>query len=269
MKQGTGKLKNLKEQFVLIWKLAKNDFVTKYSGNYFGVFWAFVQPMVTIFIYIFVFQVGFKARDAQNGYPYALWLIAGIVPWFFFGEGLMGATNAFAEYSYLVKKVVFRIDILPLVKIFSSLFIHVFFVMFALLIFFLYGMIPDLRFLQILYYGICLICLITACSYLTSSIVPFFKDFGQIISVLIQIGMWLTPIMWNFDELAPTLGKWGVLFKINPMFYIVQGYRDSFMRGGVFWNRGMTIYFWAVVLIIGFIGCFCFRKMKPHFADVL
>lgn len=127
-------MKKAKELAVLIWKLAKNDFVTKYSGNYLGVFWAFVQPMVTIAIYIFVFQVGFRAQDAKNGYPYALWLIAGIVPWFFFGEGMMGATNAFAEYSYLVKKVVFRIDILPMVKVFSSLFIHLFFVAFSLFI---------------------------------------------------------------------------------------------------------------------------------------
>lgn len=269
MKRGTEALKNLKEQIVLIWKLAKNDFVTKYSGNYFGVFWAFVQPMVTIAIYIFIFQVGFKARDAQNGFPYALWLIAGIVPWFFFGEGLIGATNAFAEYSYLVKKVVFRISVLPLVKIVSSLFIHIFFVLFALLIFFLNGTVPDWRFIQIIYYCFCLICLIAACSYLTASIVPFFKDFGQIVNVLIQIGMWLTPIMWNYDELAPSLGKWGVLFKLNPMFYIVQGYRDSFMLGDVFWHRKMTLYFWAIVLVLGAIGYLCFRKMKPHFADVL
>ncbi len=262
-------MKKAKELAVLIWKLAKNDFVTKYSGNYLGVFWAFVQPMVTIAIYIFVFQVGFRAQDAKNGYPYALWLIAGIVPWFFFGEGMMGATNAFAEYSYLVKKVVFRIDILPLVKVFSSLFIHLFFVAFSLFIYLLNGKAPDLRFLQIIYYMFCLICLITVCSYVTASIVPFFKDFSQIVNVLVQIGMWLTPVMWNYDDLAETLGQWGLLFKLNPMFYIVQGYRDSFMLGGVFWNRSMSLYFWAVVIILGFIGYKCLKKMKPHFADVL
>lgn len=262
-------MEKAKKLAVMIWKLAKNDFATKYSGNYLGVFWAFVQPMVTIAIYIFVFQVGFRARDAQNGYPYALWLIAGIVPWFYFGEGLMGATNAFAEYSYLVKKVVFRIDILPLVKVFSSLFIHLFFIAFSLLIFTLNGKLPDWRFLQIVYYLFCLICLISVCSYITASIVPFFKDFSQIVNVLVQIGMWLTPIMWNYDELSGTLGKWGFVFKLNPMFYIVQGYRDSYMCGGVFWDRTMTLYFWACIILLGFIGYKCFRKMKPHFADVL
>ena len=262
-------MKKIKEFARFIWKLAKNDFTTKYSANYFGVFWAFVQPIVTIAIYIFVFQVGFRARDAQNGYPYALWLIAGIVPWFFFGEGMIGATNAFAEYSYLVKKVVFRIDVLPLVKVLSSLFVHLFFVGFSLFIFFLNGKAPDLRFLQIIYYMFCLICLMAVLSYFTASIVPFFKDFSQIVNVVIQIGMWLTPIMWNYEELSPSLGKWGLLFKLNPMFYIVQGYRDSFMKGYLFWTRSMSLYFWGVVLILGFVGYRCFKRMKPHFADVI
>ena len=262
-------MKKIRETVRFVWQLAKNDFATRYSGNYLGIFWAFVQPIVTIAIYIFVFQVGFRARDAQNGYPYALWLIAGIVPWFFFGEGLMGATNAFAEYSYLVKKVVFQINMLPLVKVISSLFVHLFFVGLSLFIYFLNGKAPDLRFLQIAYYLFCTICFTAALSYLTASITPFFRDFSQLVNVVIQIGMWLTPIMWAYEEMAPSLGKWSIIFEFNPMFYIVQGYRDSFMKGGVFWQNDMTIYFWASVLLIGMVGYRCFRKMKPHFADVL
>ncbi len=262
-------MRKIQENCRFIWQLAKNDFTTKYSGNYLGIFWAFVQPIVTIAIYIFVFQVGFRAQDAKNGYPYALWLIAGIVPWFFFGEAMLGATNAFAEYSYLVKKVVFKIDVLPFVKVLSSLFVHLFFIAFSLWIYLLNGRVPDLRFFQIFYYMFCLVALTVSFSYFTASIVPFFKDFSQIINVLIQIGMWLTPIMWNYDELAPRLGKWAVLFKLNPMFYVVQGYRDSFMRGPLFSSPKLGLYFWAFVLIVGFIGLTCFKRMKPHFADVI
>ena len=262
-------MRKIRELARFIWQLAKNDFTTKYSGNTFGIFWAFIQPMVTIGIYIFVFQIGFRARDAQNGYPYALWLIAGIIPWFFFGEAMMGATNAFAEYSYLVKKVVFRIDVLPFVKVISSLFVHFFFVALSLWIFIFIGRIPDIRFVQIVYYMGCLIALTTTLSYITASIVPFFRDFSQIVNVLLQIGMWLTPIMWNYDELLPSLGGWSLLFKLNPMFYIVQGYRDCFMRGSWFWTRSMTLYFWGFILLSGFVGFVCFRRMKPHFADVI
>ena len=78
----------------LVMKLAKNDFKTRYAGSYFGILWAFVQPMVTILIYIFIFQFGFRVMDTPNGYPYALWLIAGIIPWFFFSEATMQSAQS-------------------------------------------------------------------------------------------------------------------------------------------------------------------------------
>lgn len=253
----------------MVWSLAKNDFVTKYSSNYLGIFWAFVQPIVTVSIYVFIFQVAFRAGGAMNGYPYTLWLIAGIIPWFFFSEALLGATNSFIEYSYLVKKVVFQIQVLPMVKVISALFVHVFFIILALLIYIFNSRIPDWHILQLPYYTICLICLVSVLAYFTASIVPLFKDFYQIVNILLQIGMWLTPIMWNFDDMAEKLGKWGFVFKLNPMFYVVRGYRDSFMYGQWFWNHMLSLYFWGFIAVFGIIAYRCYHRMKPHFADVL
>ena len=114
----------------LVLSLAKNDFKTKYAGSYLGIVWAFIQPIVTILVYWFVFSVGLKAGTVSD-YPFVLYLVSGIVPWFFFQDALNGGTNALIEYNYLVKKVVFKISILPIVKIISALFVHVFFVAFA------------------------------------------------------------------------------------------------------------------------------------------
>jgi len=115
----------------LIFSLAKNDFKTKYAGSYLGIIWAFIQPIITVLIYWFVFQVGFKSAPMKD-FPFVLWLIAGIIPWFFFQESLMNATNSLLEYSYLVKKVVFKVSVLPLVKIISALFVHIFFIFLAI-----------------------------------------------------------------------------------------------------------------------------------------
>ena len=114
----------------LVLSLAKNDFKTKYAGSYLGIVWAFIQPIVTILVYWFVFSVGLKAGTVSD-YPFVLYLVSGIVPWFFFQDALNGGTNALIEYNYLVKKVVFKISILPIVKIISALFVHVFFVAFC------------------------------------------------------------------------------------------------------------------------------------------
>ncbi|MCI8824635.1 MAG: ABC transporter permease [Lachnospiraceae bacterium] len=260
-------IKDLAVSRTMLWKLAKNDFKTKYAGSYLGIFWAFVQPIITVAIYVFVFQVGFKAAPADNGYPFVLYLIAGIIPWFFFAEALMNATNCLMEYSYLVKKVVFNISILPVLKIISSLFVHLFFIVLSYIIFCVNGKVPNIHIIQLLYYTFSTIALVTAISYLTCAITPFFKDFGQIVNIVTQIGMWMTPIMWS-ENMIEEKFRW--ILKINPVYYIVTGYRDCYINGVWFWQRyKLTIYFWIVTIVLFAIGVRVFKKLKIHFSDVL
>ena len=128
-------LKNRK----LVMQLAKNDFKTKYAGSYLGIIWAFVQPVITVVLYWFVFEMALHSgtQHTKEGIevPFVLWLVAGLVPWFFFQDAINAGTNALIEYSYLVKKVVFNISILPVVKIISALFIHLFFCAFTVILY--------------------------------------------------------------------------------------------------------------------------------------
>ena len=258
---------DLKSNRNLIFNLAKNDFKTKFAGSYLGMIWAFVNPIITILVYWFVFEFGLRSGSPIEGVPFILWLMAGLIPWFFFSDGLNNATNCMQEYSYLVKKVVFKISILPIVKIISSLFVHLVFIGFLFIIAFCYGFYPTLETLQIFYYLFCLFFIILATSYATSAIVLFFKDLGQIINIFLQIGVWMTPIMWNY-KMLPEKYQW--IVKLNPMVYITEGYRDVFINKIWFWTRqGQTIYFWTVSLALFFIGTVIFKKLKPHFADVL
>lgn len=253
----------------LILSLAKNDFKTKYAGSYLGIVWAFIQPIVTILVYWFVFSVGLKSGNVDD-YPFVLYLVSGIVPWFFFQDALNGGTNALIEYNYLVKKVVFKISILPIVKIISALFVHAFFVAFALILCAAYGYLPGLYTLQILYYSVCTFLFVLGLVYATSAIVIFFRDLTQIINIVLQVGVWMTPIMWDLNMLSgyPLLMK---LFKLNPMYYIVSGYRDAMLGKVWFWDAhwGWTIYFWIVTTALFALGAWIFKRLKPHFADVL
>ena len=252
----------------LVLSLAKNDFKTKYAGSYLGIVWAFIQPIVTILVYWFVFSVGLKAGTVSD-YPFVLYLVSGIEPRFFFQDALNGGTNALIEYNYLVKKVVFKISILPIVKIISALFVHVFFVAFALILCACYGYTPSLYTLQIIYYSVCTFLFVLGLVYATSAIVIFFRDLTQIISIFLQVGVWLTPIMWDINMLSshPWLIK---LFKLNPMYYVVTGYRDSMLGHIGIWNHASwTIYFWVVTILLFGLGSVIFKRLKPHFADVL
>ena len=251
-------------------KLAFNDFKVKYAGSYFGTLWAFVQPVVTILVYWFVFSVGFRASTGEIGVPFVLYLVAGIIPWFFFSDGLVGGTSSLIEYHYLVKKVVFNISVLPVVKLLSALLVHGFFVAFTLLLYSLYGRLPDLYTLQLIYYCFCTACLCAGICYASSAIAVLFRDLIQIVQILLQVGIWLTPIMWIPQvSLAshPVLHR---ILKLNPVYYIVSGYRDCFLFKQWFWEHPFwTGYFWLVTLGCFSLGSWVFGRLKVHFADVL
>lgn len=251
----------------LILTLIKNDFKKNYLGSYLGLFWAFIQPITFIAVIWFVFEIGFRASPATGNTPFFLWLISGMIPWFFFANAFTNGTNAIVVNAFLVKKVAFRTSILPLVQIGSALIIHTVLVIFLLLAFLLYGFSPDLYWLQIIYYIACSIFLLLGLSWLTSSVRVFVKDIGNLIAVLVQIGFWATPIFWSLT-LVPL--KYQYIIKLNPVYYIVEGFRDSLIHKIWFWERGYeTIYFLGFSLVLFFLGAIIFRKLRPHFGDVL
>lgn len=252
---------------ILIWNLSKNDFKTKYAGSYLGIIWAFIQPIVTILLYWFVFEFGLRAGSPIKDVPFILWFVTGLIPWFFFQDALLNATNCMLEYSYLVKKVVFKISILPIVKIISAVFVHLVFIAFLFFVCFIYGFYPSQYTIQLIYYSLCTFFIALALSYATSAIVVFFKDLGQIINIFLQIGMWMTPIMWSYT-IMPEKYQW--ILKLNPMYYIVEGYRDTFINHVWFFERYFqTVYFWIITLGLFVLGSIIFKRLKPHFADVL
>lgn len=258
----------------LVWNLAKNDIRKKFAGSYFGVIWAFVQPVITVLLYWFVFEKGLnsKATDLRTGIeiPFVLWLMAGLVPWFYFQEAMNGGTGVLVEYSYLVKKVVFQIDILPVVKMISALFTHLFFVVFAILIFACMGYYPNPYMLQVIYYSFCMILFTTGLVYATSAVTVFFRDMKEVVAIILQIGMWVTPIMWNFESMVQIPGWAVTILKLNPMYYIVSGYRDALINQIGFWEYpGLTLYFWVVTAALLLLGTAVFKRLRPHFADVL
>jgi len=140
---------------VLLFELAKNDIKSKYANSFLGIIWAFIMPLITVFVFWYVFQMGFKNPPVANA-PYILWFAAAYIPWIFFTDVLTSGCNCFVEYSYLVKKIKFRIGVLPAVKLVSALFVHLFFIAF------LFGMMLFYKFplsiynVQAIYYTIAL-----------------------------------------------------------------------------------------------------------------
>ncbi len=254
----------------LIIDLANKDFKMRYAASYLGAIWAFIQPIVTVTIYILVFQFGLRVAPSADGVPYALWLVAGMVPWLFFFEALLSATNSLLEFSYLVKKVVFKISVLPIVKILTALYVHAFFIVVGIVVFLLFGYPLTISIIQVVYYTFAATALVLGLSYITASLVVFFRDLGQIVNIILQFLMWLTPILWKLEDVDVIPANMHWILKLNPVYYIVSGYRDAFIYGTWFFEKPTwTIYFWCFVLVTGVLGIVTFKRLEKHFADVL
>lgn len=267
----TSLFKGIIEKRKLIWDLSKADFKKRFVGSYFGVIWMFIQPLVTILIYAFLFgEYGFKSPPPVPGASYVIWMVPGIVPWFYFSEALNTGTNCLQEYHYLVKKVVFQVEMLPIIKMISCFMVHACFLVIMVGLYLVGGHFPIITWIQVLYYSFAASMLALAVTYLTSSIQVFFKDMAQIVGICLQFGMWLTPIMYQETMFADKAPWFVTILKLNPFYYVVAGYRDSMLTGNWFWERPkLGIYFWVVTLVIGLLGLRVFKRLRPHFSDVL
>lgn len=261
-------LKHILENRKLFVSLVKHDFKKSYLGSYLGLLWAFIQPLSMILVLWFVFDVGLKGNlISTEKAPFILWFMAGMIPWFFFSNSVQNGTSSIVSNAFLVQKVVFRVSLLPLIKITSALIIHLFFIILLTVIFMFHGYYPNLYWLQIPYYLLCSIFLVLGISWLTSSLMVFIKDIGQAIGVILQLGFWITPIFWNIT-MVPEAYRW--VLKINPMYYIVNGYRDSFINHIWFWENGEAFTIFMITTTTLFVaGALVFKRLRPHFADVL
>lgn len=250
----------------IIYELAKRDFQNQYMGSYLGFLWVYLQPLIFILILYIVFQFGFRAGSTTD-LPYAIYLISGIIPWMYFSENLRVASNVLIEYEYLIHDADFRHSVLPTVKLLSAIVPHFFFILLAVIIVWIHGFAPSAYTLQVFYYLFAMIMLLLGLGWMTSSTNLFVSDVSNIVSIIIQFGFWMTPIVWDVN-MIPQKYQW--IIKLNPVFYIVCGYRDSLIYNIPFWHHPIeTLYFWCFTLLALFFGITVFGKLRPQFAEVI
>ncbi len=260
------KLNKLKSDVSFIWQFSLDDFRGKYAGSFVGAAWAFLQPLTTIILYWFIFQIGF-GNDSVKGYPFILWLISGLCAWFFVSEATVSVTTSLVEYGYLVKNILFNINILPLVKIVSCFLVQIFLVFVTIVFFCFWRYYPDIYYLQLPYYMMYMLILITGFGYGLAALYVFFKDLIQIVNIVMQVIFWLTPIVWNFEIMPATVQN---VLIFNPVYYVIAGYRDVFIEKRFFFESpGMMAYYWVVAVTFLALGRTIFKRLRMHFADVL
>ena len=251
----------------LAMKLGKNDFRNRFANTSLGTLWGFAQPFVFMITYVIVFQYILKSNSAGD-YPYVVWFLPGMSIWMFCSDAILTASNSIRNYSYLVKKVVFPIDIIPVISLTSASFIGIFLIFISMVVASIYGYIPNI--LNVIYILFCTICFIIALTRFTSALTTILPDFSQLLTIVMQLCMWFTPIIWNLDFISEY--KIIYLFKCMPFTYLVEGFREAFMEHSTIIIEGNGIYtivFWIITTIIFMWGNKVFKKTKKDFADVL
>ena len=251
----------------LIWQLGKNDFKNRFANTSLGAIWGFLQPFVFMLTYAIVFQ--FILRTGCSGeYPYAVWFFPGMAMWQWLNDSILSASNSIRSYSYLVKKVVFPVDIIPTISIVASSFVGLFLIIIAIALCIIYKYLPNI--LLLIYVIFAAFCFIIALTRLTSAITTVVPDFSNFLGIAMQLFFWFTPVIWDLSMLAEhhTLS---IIMRCNPFTYLVTGFRQVFIEGNIV-TQGYglyTIVFWAITIGIFCWGNYIFNKNKKDFADVL
>ena len=242
------------------------DFKQRYYESYLGLFWVIIQPLSLFIVIAIVVHFGLRG-GGKTETPYLVFLATGYIPWLFFSSLCSQATNVYKKYSYVVKNINIPPALLLCAVFISNIFVHVMlmFVIFCLLLY--YGYLPTLSYLQIFYYFIAASVLGFAVTLVTSSVYVFLRDTEKAVGIVLQFGFWFTPILWDKSNIPSHL-KW--VTDYNPVAYIVSGYRDAILYQGSL--RGFGIqdnYFWGMSIFILVIGCLLYKRLSPHFIELL
>jgi len=260
-------LKTLYKNRYMIKSYAIADLKKRYTGSFGGLMWSVVHPLATILTYYVIFSLVF-GRKVQADYgttSYALWLVGGIIPWFFFSQTVMRSTGALYENQALVTKTLFPSEILPVCLLASGIINHL--IGLAILLVFAIvisgGISPYFPFVTI--YFILMALMVLGFSWALSSLNVFIRDVGQLMGIALNLWFYYTPIFYPVG-IVPE--KYRIILEINPMYHVVEGYRDSLIVGR--YPDPYHVLYLAVFSTGAFVvGGLLYKRLKPAFADVL
>ena len=252
--------------FYFTYMLSINDFRQRYQSTWLGIIWVVIQPLSYLIVIATVIHFGLRGqKDTQI--PYFVFLASGYIPWLFFATTNNRLVSVFTRYSYIVKNIRIPFITLPMAVLLSCILVHFLILSVLLLILYFNGFIPNIIYLQAGYYFLACIILVFSIGMITSSLYIFFRDLEKIIQIIIQFGFWLTPILWDKEEIPGDM-QW--ILRLNPMEYIVSGYRNTFIYQIEFYTTNWQImYFWSFTLVTLFLGIFLFRRLTPYLIEFL
>lgn len=251
----------------LIWQLGRNDFKNRFASTSLGSIWGFLQPFVFMFTYVIVFEKILKTNSGGD-VPYTVWFLPGMAIWQWLNDSIMSASTSIRNYSYLVKKVVFPVDTIPMISIVASSFVGLFLVIVAVVVCMFFGYMPNV--LKLIYVLVATYAFVIAFSRFTSAVTTIVPDFSNLLGIAMQLFFWFTPIIWNLSMLSNHSAVLN-LIKCTPFTYLITAFREVFIQESIISENNFifSIVFWFITIIMFVWGNSVFKRNKKDFADVL
>ncbi|MEI1423182.1 teichoic acids export ABC transporter permease subunit TagG [Bacillus cabrialesii] len=271
-------LRILREQitsFPLILRLAAYETKSKYQMNYLGVLWQFLNPLIQMLAYWFVFGMGIRkggpVTTGAGEVPFIIWMLAGLIPWFFISPTILDGSNSVFKRINMVAKMNFPISSLPSVAIASNLFSYIIMMVIYIVVLLVNGVFPSVHWLQYIYYFICMIAFMFSFSLFNSTISVLIRDYQFLLQAVTRLLFFLLPIFWDVNaKLGHSHPELVPILKLNPLFYIIDGFRNSFLDGQWFFqDMKYTLYFWLMTFLLLLVGSILHMKFRDKFVDFL
>ena len=253
---------------VLTFEMARREITDRYTGQFFGIFWTFVHPLILILVYVFLFNFVFVSKiGGTQALPLDMtsYILAGLIPWLAFSDALGKASTVIINNANLVKQVIFPIEVLPVKSVLATLFTQLVF----LALFIVYTLISNhTLWITILLLPVLLVLQtlgMIGLTYILAAIGTYIRDTKDFIQVFITLGLWFVPILYLPEAIPKAVRP---ILVLNPFAHMVWCYQDI-LYFGRFEHPASWIIFPLLCLVVFLCGYRLFRKLKTMFGNVL
>ena len=248
----------------LIQSLVARELKARYRGSVLGFFWSFFNPLLLLLVYTFVFNNVLQARSPHAD-PYALFLFCGLLPWTWFATSLTESSGVLISGGNLIKKVLFPAEILPIVSVLANM-VHFLLGLPILAAFLVYYQKP-LQVTELVWFPAVLLVqlvLTLGLALILSALTVHFRDIRDILSNLLTVWFFVTPIIYPWQEAPDSIKRF---LNLNPFMHLAVSYQEILFFDGPFGHLKWMLVLGAISILFFLLGYFIFDRLRDTFAE--